>query len=95
MFSLLRGFLLTSSPSLFTLNLKSAFSFQRSFGGKFAWEIVPDSPIVNFVSQTKAYSGTLTRHEIVRANASLGELRRDKEKLSSPISCEFVRVKAS
>ena len=43
----------------------------------------------------KAYSGTLTRREIVRANASLGELRRDKEKLSSPISCEFVRVKAS
>ena len=37
----------------------------------------------------------LTHHEIVRANASLGELRRDKEKLSSPISCEFVRVKAS
>ena len=45
--------------------------------------------------QLKAYSGTLTRREIVRANASLGELRRDKEKLSSPISCEFVRVKAS
>ena len=44
---------------------------------------------------SKAYSGTLTRREIVRANASLGELRRDKEKLSSPISCEFVRVKAS
>ena len=43
----------------------------------------------------EAYSGTLTRREIVRANASLGELRRDKEKLSSPISCEFVRVKAS
>ena len=43
----------------------------------------------------QAYSGTLTRREIVRANASLGELRRDKEKLSSPISCEFVRVKAS
>ena len=43
----------------------------------------------------KAYSGTLTRREIVRANASLGELRRDKEKLSLPISCEFVRVKAS
>ena len=42
-----------------------------------------------------AYSGTLTRREIVRVNASLGELRRDKEKLSSPISCEFVRVKAS
>ena len=44
---------------------------------------------------SEAYSGTLTRREIVRANASLGELRRDKEKLSSPISCEFVRVKAS
>ena len=43
----------------------------------------------------EAYSGTLTRREIVRANASLGELRRDKEKLSSPISGEFVRVKAS
>ena len=43
----------------------------------------------------EAYSGTLTRREIVRANASLGELRRDKEKLSSTISCEFVRVKAS
>ena len=42
---------------------------------------------------TKAYSGTLTRREIARANTSLGELRRDKEKLSSPISCEFVRVK--
>ena len=44
---------------------------------------------------TEAYSGTLTRREIVRANASLGELRRDKEKLSSPISCELRRVKAS
>ena len=43
----------------------------------------------------EAYSGTLTRREIVRANASLGELRRDKEKLSSPISCELRRVKAS
>ena len=43
----------------------------------------------------KAYSGTLTRREIVRANASLGELRRDKEKLSSPISCELRRDKAS
>ena len=42
-----------------------------------------------------AYSGTLIGHEIVRANVSLGELRRDKEKLSLPISCEFVRVKAS
>ena len=47
------------------------------------------------ISILKAYSGTLTRREIVRANASLSELRRDKEKLSSPISCEFVRVKAS
>ena len=47
------------------------------------------------MSARKAYSGTLTRCEIVRANASLGELRRDKEKLSLPISCEFVRVKAS
>ena len=47
-----------------------------------------------FVVQ-KAYSGTLTRREIVRANASLGELRRDKEKLSSPISCELRRDKAS
>ena len=37
MFLLLRGFLLTSSPSLFTLNLKSAFSLQRSFGGKSSW----------------------------------------------------------
>ena len=39
--------------------------------------------------------GTLTRREIVRANTSLVELRRNKEKLSSPINCEFVRVKAS
>ena len=31
MFLLLRGFLLTSSPSLFTLNLKSAFSRVFSF----------------------------------------------------------------
>ena len=31
----------------------------------------------------------------MRANASLGELRRDKEKLSSPISCELRRDKAS
>ena len=43
----------------------------------------------------EACSATLTRREIVRANASLGELRRDKKKLSSPITCEFVRVKAS
>ena len=31
---LLCGFLLTSSPSLLTLNLNSAFSFQRGFGGE-------------------------------------------------------------
>ena len=37
MFLLLRGFLLTSSPSLFTLNLKVAFSLQRSFGNKSPW----------------------------------------------------------
>ena len=43
----------------------------------------------------QAYSGILTRREIVRANVSLGELRRDKEKLNLSISCEFVRVKAS
>ena len=43
----------------------------------------------------RAYSGTLTRREIVRANASLGDLRQDKEKLSSPTSCELRRVKAS
>ena len=36
----------------FVVHAKSAFSFQRSFGGKFAWETVRDSPIVNFVSQT-------------------------------------------
>ena len=41
----------------------------------------------------QAHSGTLTRREIVGANANLGELRRDKEKLSSPISCELRRVK--
>ena len=51
--------------------------------------------LVKQVKLKKAYSGTLTRREIVRANASLGELRRDKEKLSSPISCELRRVKAS
>ena len=51
--------------------------------------------ILLLVPYDKAYSGTLTRREIVRANASLGELRRDKEKLSSPISCELRRVKAS
>ena len=37
MFLLLHGFLLTSSPSLFTLNWKSAFSLQSSFGGKSSW----------------------------------------------------------
>ena len=31
------------------------------------------------ISLTQAYSGTLTRREIVRANASLGELKRVKE----------------
>ena len=45
--------------------------------------------------RNKAYSGTLSRREIVRVNARLGEIRRDKEKLSSPISCELKRVKAS
>ena len=44
---------------------------------------------------SKAYSGTLSRREIVRVNSSLGEIRRDKEKLSLPISCELKRVKAS
>ena len=29
----------------------------------------------------------------MRVNPSLGELRRDKEKLSTPISCELRRVK--
>ena len=33
-FSLLRDFLFTSSPSLFTLNFKSAFSLQRNFSEK-------------------------------------------------------------
>ena len=51
--------------------------------------------ILNYWYKRKAYSGTLTRREIVRANASLGELRRDKEKLSSPISRELRRDKAS
>ena len=62
-------------------------------------QLLENSPLATFHKdnelESKAYSGTLTRREIVRANASLGELRRDKEKLSSPISCEFVRVKAS
>ena len=43
----------------------------------------------------QAYSGTLSRREILRVNARLGERRRDKEKLSSPISFELKRVKAS
>ena len=43
----------------------------------------------------QAYCGTLARREIVRANAILGELRQDKEKLLLTISCEFLRVKAS
>ena len=47
------------------------------------------------VNIQEAYSGTLSRREIVRVNASLGEIRRDKEKLSSPIGCELKRVKAS
>ena len=33
-FPVLRGFLLSPSPSLLLLNLKSPFSLQRSFGGK-------------------------------------------------------------
>ena len=41
---------------------------------------------------TEAYSGTLTRREIVQVNASLGELRRVKGKLSLPNSCEIARV---
>ena len=51
MFLLLRGFLLTSSPSLLTLNLKSAFSLQRSFGGKSSWERIWSSmePLVVLV----------------------------------------------
>ena len=57
--------------------------------------VVASNLSVLYLVTTQAYSGTLTRREIVRANASLGELRRDKEKLSSPISCEFVRVCAS
>ena len=48
---------------------------------------------INALKGPKAYSGTLTRREIVRANASLGELRRVKEKLSLPISCELRRVR--
>ena len=44
----------------------------------------------------EAYSGTF-RREIVQANASLGELRRDKEKLSTPnygafLGSKFKRV---
>ena len=82
MFSLLRGFLLTFSPSLFTLNLKSAFLLQRSFDGNlpgrgfgaiccvcvsFAWEIVRDSPMVNIVSQTMNKHNSLSN--IIRENA--------------------------
>ena len=48
-----------------------------------------------FSTRREAYSGTLTRREIVRANARLGELRRDNEKLSSLISCELRRVKGN
>ena len=44
---------------------------------------------------TQAYSRSLTRREIVWVNASLGELKRDKETLSSPISCELKRVKGA
>ena len=50
---------------------------------------------LRFPLSREAYSGTLSRREIVRVNARLGEIRRDKEKLSSPISCELKRVKAS
>ena len=35
--------------------------------------------IFKMASVVKAYSGTLTRREFVQDNASLGELRRDKE----------------
>ena len=67
MFLLLFGFLLTSSPSLFMLSLKLASHSRgvsvenlpgRGFGAtccacvSFAWEIVRDSPMVNFDSQT-------------------------------------------
>ena len=39
-----------------------------------------ESDRLSYIEQcSEAYSGTLTRREIVRANASLGELRRDKE----------------
>ena len=50
---------------------------------------------ISHIHNLQAYSGNLTCCEIVRVNASLGELRRDKEKLSLPITCEFVRVKVS
>ena len=57
---------------------------------------VHDSPVViRLRGYHKAYSGTLSRREITRVNASYGEIRRDKEKLSLPISCELRRVKAS
>ena len=39
-----------------------------------------ESDRLSYIEQcSEAYSGTLTRREIVRANARLGELRRDKE----------------
>ena len=39
-----------------------------------------ESDRFSYIEQcSEAYSGTLTRREIVRANARLGELRRDKE----------------
>ena len=67
MFLLLHGFLLTSSPSLFTLSLSRCSHSRgvsveilpgRGFGAtccacvSFAREIVRDSPMVNFDSQT-------------------------------------------
>ena len=39
-----------------------------------------ESDRLSYIEQcSEPYSGTLTRREIVRANARLGELRRDKE----------------
>ena len=39
-----------------------------------------ESDRLSYIEQcSEAYSGTLTRREIVRANARLDELRRDKE----------------
>ena len=49
MFSLLRGFLLTSSPSLFTLNVKSAFSLQRGFGDIFPGEELEPLVVLPFL----------------------------------------------